>query len=308
MFFDLNMDMPYEASDLKHFKQLYNYQRPSHMTAEDWDLRAKQRSIKRAKKNSDSRLALEARLDFTVDFLLRQGALNREYRVLDAGCAEGDFVLRFAEHCHLAEGFDLSPAMIDEANKKAKAKQLENVNFWVQDATCLDESIFAQPYDLVFASITPASNHLSGLDRLIRLSRRHLLLVNFVRAENYLDEAIHQSLVQRPARQRFDCHHHYALMNLFFLAGYDPVIDYFEQIRRSPIDDPEAERRRCLKYCTEAGLSPEAALPVIETELTSAIAEGGLKTRFTFAYLYIDLDKKGRREIYPREADFSLAK
>jgi SAM-dependent methyltransferase len=58
---------------------------------------------------------------------------NRPIDVLDVGCGTGFLALLFAEAGHRVTGCDLSPAMIEEAQRKAVARGLE-ATFVIDDA------------------------------------------------------------------------------------------------------------------------------------------------------------------------------
>jgi 2-polyprenyl-3-methyl-5-hydroxy-6-metoxy-1,4-benzoquinol methylase len=73
--------------------------------------------------------------------------LNRPDSTLDAGCGNGRFTLLLARASKRVDAFDLSPALISEAQAAAKARDCRNIHFWVGDLVDLRQRL--DRYDVV---------------------------------------------------------------------------------------------------------------------------------------------------------------
>jgi len=59
--------------------------------------------------------------------------IKPKVRVLDIGCGNGRSTLKIADLDIKIEAFDISPKMVEKAIKRAEAKNITNVHFWIQD-------------------------------------------------------------------------------------------------------------------------------------------------------------------------------
>lgn len=122
-----------------------------------------------------------------VDFLLEELQVPPGARILDVGCGTGRHSVELAKRGYRMTGLDLSPAMLDQAKKKAAAAGV-HVD-WVQaDAT---EFSFHEPFDAAiclcegsFGLLEAADNAiehplaiLSNISRSLRDDARCLLTV-----------------------------------------------------------------------------------------------------------------------------------
>jgi len=61
--------------------------------------------------------------------ILNAYKVGRDMRVLDLGCGNGRWSIKFAENCAEVVGIDISQKLINVAQKKAKEKNLNNIKF-----------------------------------------------------------------------------------------------------------------------------------------------------------------------------------
>lgn len=72
-----------------------------------------------------------------LQMIVRAARPGPEDRMLDIACGGGLVVCAFAPHVKHAAGFDMTPAMLDQARQLAAEKGLANVEFRQGDATAL---------------------------------------------------------------------------------------------------------------------------------------------------------------------------
>lgn len=75
--------------------------------------------------------------------------LGKEKTVLEIGTGTGDIAINISSKAKKVIACDLSPHMIELAKEKARAKQIDNITFSVQDAYSLD--IPDNSFDVVVA-------------------------------------------------------------------------------------------------------------------------------------------------------------
>lgn len=70
--------------------------------------------------------------------------LNKNNEVCDFACACGDFTFQIASHVKHADGYDISPLMVEKAKEVAKENDVTNVSFYQGNAL---DVIFNKTYD-----------------------------------------------------------------------------------------------------------------------------------------------------------------
>jgi ubiquinone/menaquinone biosynthesis C-methylase UbiE len=142
-------------------------------------------------------------------------ALPPPNRVIDIGCGDGRFTCLFARFAASVEGYDLSPALVDQARKRAQAAGLDNVFFSVcelddlpQDSqvdllTCMgvsscltDESKYARLLNRITALVRPGGR-LIMIDSLTKGQSRYSASDNGYVARYRNDAEYRQSLRDR---------------------------------------------------------------------------------------------------------------
>jgi ubiquinone/menaquinone biosynthesis C-methylase UbiE len=87
--------------------------------------------------NYDRHLRWLGKSQDQVIALLRE-EVAKAYRLLDVGTGTGNIALAVAEFVPVVDAVDPSPVMLEVARRKAQAKNVQNVRFWLQGAYELD--------------------------------------------------------------------------------------------------------------------------------------------------------------------------
>lgn len=72
-----------------------------------------------------------------MQVLIEMSEVSREDVVLDVACGPGLVACEFARHAHQVTGIDITPAMIEQAEKRQRVQNLTNVSWQVGTATPL---------------------------------------------------------------------------------------------------------------------------------------------------------------------------
>lgn len=242
------------SPDLDYFIQLHNHhaRTPDHPAAK-WDRRAEawERECTETgrEKNDD-------RVQSTVEFFRARGLLGPDCDVADIGCGPGRFAAAFAKTARSVTGFDLSERMIHYGVRHAHREGVNNVSFRVCDFQTLDLDTegLAGRFDLVVSSITPATHGMTGLEKMMRMSRGFCCDITHLAGESQLESRIMAEVFHQRPPQRWSGHWFYSLFNVLFLMGFYPEVSYYQRRQvRGILPDPE-----------HAALFTEHLLPVRE--------------------------------------------
>ena len=119
-----------------------------------------------------------------LDYVKQKHFQTPAPRGLNVGCGQGELE-RLIVNRKIAErmdGFDISPAAIEIAQKKAKENGLDDrIHYYEADANAVDPSTFPCKYDVIFASMS--LHHFVRLEECLDilkqlLSKKGMLIVN----------------------------------------------------------------------------------------------------------------------------------
>ena len=104
--------------------------------------------------------------------------LQKDQTVLDVGCSDGEFAAEAARTAGFVTGVEISPAMCEEAKRRAAALGLDNTRFLTGNFMAFDPAEEGVPgkYDLVFACESPAANAYAGFRKIGAMSRGSVFL------------------------------------------------------------------------------------------------------------------------------------
>jgi ubiquinone/menaquinone biosynthesis C-methylase UbiE len=229
-----------------------------------------------------------------IALLSEKNILASDGAVLDIGCGPGGYSLEMAKVAREVTGLDISARMLVHARRNATEVGLGNVTFMKSNwqETSLEELKWEQRFDLVLAAMSPAITGSAAIQKMMRASRRHCLIGNFVRRGNNLQRHLTQyfSVGNDPHRNDQSV---YYLFNILWLLGHHPEIFYFETTREQTLTIAEAVERYqpMLRIESEAR---DAAGKVLAVEFEK-IAHHGMVTEINFAktaWVYWRVSKK----------------
>ena len=166
----------------------------------------------------------------------REAMITNGGRVLDVGCGSGRFSVVLAEMGAAVTGVDISPKMIDYAQKAAAGLSAQ---FYAEDwhALGLAAKAWDKSFDLVLAHMTPAVMSAETFMKLSQASRGWCLMVKPARRTNSVYDELNK-LVGAPADTKaLDETIAYAF-SLLWDAGFSPRLEYDQQVWNShkPLD------------------------------------------------------------------------
>lgn len=131
--------------------------------------------------------------DEFLQLLEQMQMLNENTDVLDVGCGTGGYAIAVAAKAKTVAGVDLSPQMIESANRRAADLHISNVRFDIVDWHEFDvkKESFERKFDLVFAHMTPAIQSYETFKKLSDCSRGWCVMVKPVqRTDTVYDEIL----------------------------------------------------------------------------------------------------------------------
>lgn len=218
------------TADLQYFMNMQDENpsdAPKH-SAEMWNRRADawEKARMAGKKESD-----EDRVENTVQFLRERGLLTPEQKVVDIGCGPGRFAAAFARTAGKVVGLDLSENMVRYGMEYAKRQGCENVDLRVCNFQTLDieKEGYKEAFDLVFTSMTPAIHGMSGLEKLMQMSRAYCCNITQVSIKDMLLTKMTQDFYGKETSECKMGRWFYSLFNVLFLSGYYPEVTYYHR-------------------------------------------------------------------------------
>lgn len=173
--------------------------------------------------------------DEFLQLLERRQMLNENSDVLDVGCGAGRYAISIASKAKTVIGIDLSPRMIESANRRAADLRVKNVRFDIADWHDFDvkKQGFEKKFDLVFAHMTPAIQSYETFKKLSDCSRGWCVMVKPIkRTETVYDEILGIIGIDKKFHLG-DILNGFALL---FMQGCYPMIEYSR--KRSEIKHP----------------------------------------------------------------------
>lgn len=175
--------------------------------------------------------------DKFLKLLKDEKILNKKFKVLDVGCGGGKYSLALANECDEILGIDLSPKMIEYANKNKENFNIKNTSFLCEnwhDINVKKTNLYSN-FDLVFASMTPAVASASTFEKFMECSRKYCVLRCNIKRNDFIYDGIRKELSMEQTKENLNFLYAFKMI---YLKGYLPKIFYEEKkwIYEEPLD------------------------------------------------------------------------
>jgi cyclopropane fatty-acyl-phospholipid synthase-like methyltransferase len=206
--------------DLAQLQQQWQPKHQPHLQADVWDSVAVEHGQKPLPSWEQNRFlqAIAARVH-----------LDKDTRVLDIGCGSGAYALAIAPLVGSVSGYDISGAMIEQAERRAAELGADNVHFQQADWSSLDiaGAGLERGFDVVIAKKTPAVADYHSFAKMLLASRGHCFFENNTRRKDQVMDSIFELLGIRHVSHDQNVLHSFAYL---WLQGYQPYLSYSEEI------------------------------------------------------------------------------
>jgi|LSQX01.2.fsa_nt_gb SAM-dependent methyltransferase len=210
--------------DVNYFEQIWSTKKTDKLASQTfWDSRADEFNQRVYKGEGDERVKK------IFELLTSKGMLTAESNVLDIGCGPGKYVVQFAKTVKSVVGIDISPRMIECAKKNAVMENLQNAEFELVDWEELDVNSFGwnKKFDLVVASMCPAINNKSALEKMVNVSRGYCFMSSFVERTDDVKDHLSKYIVGQNSKGGHG-KAIYCSFNILWLMGLHPEIIYID--------------------------------------------------------------------------------
>jgi len=120
----------------------------------------------------DSRMQKLRNIKKETEDIINIVGLTAKQVVLEFGAGTGDLSIEIAKHCKMVYAVDISPVMLEVANKKAKSHDINNIKYY--HAGFLTYEHQGEPVDVIVSQL--ALHHLPDFWKLVALKRINAML------------------------------------------------------------------------------------------------------------------------------------
>ncbi len=115
-----------------------------------------------------------------LQFLEKNGMLDKGYSAIDIGCGAGNYPLAIAPKVKKITGLDFSGKMLERGKAEAKKRKIKNVEFIQADWGALDtvKEKMTKKFDLVYTHTSPAVSDLDTFEKFISISKKYCVICN----------------------------------------------------------------------------------------------------------------------------------
>ncbi len=202
----------------------------------------------------------QVRIQETIKFLEEYGALEKAPEatkyILDIGCGPGHYAIEFARRGYRVYALDPAEKMIEKLKEKMsqeRAEVCERITPMVEDWLELDiyEQGFSKIFDLVFSSMSPATQDVNNLKKAIECSKKYCYISAF--AGSPFRKSI-TTLLERHLGEEKTLHLDiFYPLNWLYSSGYKPVLCFndWNRLHRQPKEEAKAEIKKMLEMFIE---------------------------------------------------------
>lgn len=165
-----------------------------------------------------------------VQIIRDNNLIDEDSLILDVGCGAGRYCTALADDCFKAVGTDLSPKMIEYAQKRAEEYGKQNVEFRCDDWSKIDikkEGLY-QKFDLIMACMTPAICDYNTFMKFFNCGKNAGIYCGGTQRKDTVADEIEKILgIKKYVKESEQCFLY--IFNILWENGYYPTIEYVEQ-------------------------------------------------------------------------------
>ena len=218
-----------ENREIEYFDNLWNESHPKDgvkHTRETWDRLAEGWNDDPA----EVRKQKDKQCDDVTEFFVERGILTKDSEVVDIGCGAGTYAVRFAQKAKSVTCTDISPKMLDICKKTADEAGISNVKCIECDFLEYDASAWADRFDLVFTSLTPAMSGAKSVEKVNGISRGWCFNNSFVYRKDNIRNAVMKDVFGKEPTNKWGNSSVYCLFNILWHMGFLPELKYYKEI------------------------------------------------------------------------------
>lgn len=192
-------------------------------TADFWDLRAeefeKTRNLKRVQEETAEVIA----------YLESKNVLKKDYKVLEIGCGAGRITIPVAKQVQSVVAVDISPKMIEAAQRYAQDEGVDNIEFIQMPWEKLKEdcSQYYQNFDLVISFECGAIKNRDSFYQLSELAKKHVFVSIYAKRKDEYQLKVARKLfqVKKDKKRNFV----FKIFEFLWNYGYYPEVSYHDK-------------------------------------------------------------------------------
>ena len=165
-----------------------------------------------------------------IQIIKENNLIEKKGSILDVGCGAGKYCTALSDECFKIVGTDLSPKMIEYAQKKAKQYDKKNIEFRCDDWSKLDikKEGLIHKFDLVMACMTPAICNYDTFKKFMDCSKNGGIFCCGTRRTDSVTDEIDKILGIDETEDKYDRSVLY-VFNILWENGYYPNVEYIDQ-------------------------------------------------------------------------------
>lgn len=195
--------------------------------------------------------------------------LDDSKTVLDVGCGTGTYSLPIAGRVRSVTGLDISPRMIEYANRKVSSMNLDNARYVVHDWHTDGSEGLDDGYDVVIAHMTPAISSYDSFMKMYDLVRGSCFITRTIRRGDRVRSALCRDLgLDMPDAARDMAFS----MNVLWNMGHTPEVHYESRRYDSEVSSAEM-KSTCFREFGDQ-LSPDGVTEADVSEVIDGLSDG----------------------------------